>query len=143
MNTRQAQEKLRRYLLFGLRVEWFWAKEAREFATVIGNHSQKINQSTLSYLFSGLQLVFSDRETVCVAKMFDKPNPRYPVRSIKSILNLIEDNSEVWSLPQRDSLVQLLSANEYYSVENKTNGETSRDVVNYYRGTMPSVEKKG
>jgi len=64
MNTQEAEERLKDYLLYGIQSELSWAKEARAVAVVIGKHSQRINSTRFAPLFGRLQEIFSERETL-------------------------------------------------------------------------------
>ncbi len=104
------EEKLENYLTYGILSEVIWAEEARALALVIGNHASKINHSEFRFLFGRLQDIFSERETLGVAKIFDKPDRNYPVRSVSSILNLIEDYSDLWTLSGKNNIETFLLA---------------------------------
>src|SRR5215207_6870975 len=101
MNPDEAQERLNDYLLNGLEAELYWAEEARLVATVIGKHSTRINEKRFGALFGRLQEVFSERETLAISKIFDRPNSRFPTRSIPAILDLVETESSSWALEER------------------------------------------
>ncbi len=142
MNIQEAEEKLENYLLNGIQAELYWAKEARAAAIVIGNHSQKTNNTRFRSLFGRLQEVFSERETLSVAKMFDKPNKRNPVRSISTTLDLLEENADLWNLQERDFLEDFLLKNGFGCMSEKTYREISMAVVEVYRATLPLSTKK-
>jgi len=76
-----------------------------------------------------------------IAKIFDRPR-RFPVRSIPAILNLIEEYAQMWSLPERNYLENMLSSGDYNSFEGKSNEQISLEIVNFFRQSMPSFEKK-
>lgn len=142
MNTQEAEEKLENYLLSGLQAELYWAKEARNVATVIGNHSEVINNTRFRALFGRLQEVFSERETLSVAKMFDRPSRMNPVRSISTTLNLLEENVELWNLRERNFLEDFLLENGYESMSEKTDREISIAVIKVFKETLPLSIKK-
>jgi len=142
MDTQEAEKKLRSYLLYGIQTELTLAQESRGLAFIIGKHSTVINDRDFGSLFARLQEIFSERETLCVAKIFDRPNKRNPLRSISSILNLIEENADLWSLPERSCLEKILTDNGYDSCEKITNRELALNIVSFYRSDMPSIDKK-
>ncbi|MDQ3131319.1 MAG: hypothetical protein M3Q99_11245 [Acidobacteriota bacterium] len=142
MNTQEAEEKLKDYLFSGIRAELYCAKEARAVAKVIGDHSERLGATRFYSLFAWLNVVFSERETLCVAKIFDRPNKKFPVRSISSTLILIEENAGIWSLPERGYLEELLAKNGYDVIKYKSNEQIALAVVEYFWRTIPSVEKK-
>ena len=142
MNTQEVEEKLENYLLYGLQSELYCAKEARAIAIVIGNHSERTNNTRFKALFGRLQEVFSERETLSVAKMFDGPNRRNPVRSIPTTLDLLEEHADLWNLQERDFLEDFLHKNGYGCMSEKTDKEISIAVTEIYRTTLPLSTKK-
>ena len=142
MNTQEAEAKLTNDLLFGIQTELTLAQEARNLAIVIGKHSEIINAKGFGNLFARLQEIFSERETLCVAKIFDRPNRRNPLRSISSILNLIEQYADLWCLPERPFLEKILTDNGHDSYEKVSNRNLALSIVSFYRKDMPSKEKK-
>ncbi len=142
MTIQEAEEKLENYLLYGLQAELHWAKEARTVAIVIGNHSAVINNTRFRTLFGRLQEIFSERETLSVAKIFDRPNRISPVRSISTTLILLEENVDLWNLSERDFLEDFLLENGYGDMSEKTNREISIAVIEVFRKTLPLSAKK-
>ncbi|HEV8159945.1 MAG TPA: hypothetical protein VGP58_13000 [Pyrinomonadaceae bacterium] len=142
MTIQEAEEKLENYLLHGLQAELHWAKEARAVAMVVGNHSQRTNNTRFRFLFGRLQEVFSERETLSVAKIFDRPNRRNPIRSISTTLDLLEEHADLWNLRERDFLENFLHKNGYCSMSEKTDREISIAVVEVYKSNLPLATKK-
>lgn len=142
MTTQEAEEKLENYLLYGLQAELHWAKEARTVAIVIGNHSEVINNTRFRTLFGRLQEIFSERETLSVAKIFDRPNRINAVRSISTTLILLEENVDLWNLQERDFLEDFLLENGYGYMSEKTDREISIAVIEVFKTTLPLSAKK-
>ena len=108
MNEKSVEERLRDYLLNGVAKDIFLAEEAEALAKEIGEHADEINEAGFGRLFGSFQLTLSDRQTLLVTKLFEPTNPRYPIRSIPTILQFLEEHSDEWLLPQRSSLEQSL-----------------------------------
>lgn len=108
MDTDTAILKLKDYLLHGIAKDIFFADEAKSLAVVIGKHAETLNAQGFGHLFGSLQAAYSDRQTLCVTKVFDPESKIYPTRSIPTILNIIENNATLWSLPQRHVLYKML-----------------------------------
>jgi hypothetical protein len=142
MDTEAAEAKLKDYLFQGVVKEIFLADEAKSIAVAIGNHAEQLNAHGFGDLFCSLQLAYSDRQTLCVAKMFDKIH-RYPTRTIPAILDLIEDHASLWSLPQRHMLEgKLISAgHERQQIQAAANASLSKLLASELRRTMPKVER--
>ena len=143
MNTHAAESRLEDYLLNGVAKEIFFADEAKSLVVEIGNSADLLNAQGFGHLFGSLQTAYSDRQTLCVTKMFDPESQRNPTRSIPAILNLIEYNASVWLLPQKHILHKTLIANGHnrQHIESLNNTHLSLATVTYFRSTLPQVER--
>ena len=142
MTKEEAETTLKDYLEKGILAESFWAEEAREMTFAIGRNSQVINARKMGSLFGRLQEIFSDRETLCVAKLFDRPSKKYPTRSIPAVLNLIKEHAAILDVPGRPHLEALLGKNGFIDSDKKTNEELIKDVVLFYESIIPHPDKK-
>lgn len=142
MTHTEAEEKLNDYLMNGIQAELYWAEEARLVAVMIGSHSGRTNSTRFSGLFGRLQEVFSERETLAVAKMFDRPSRHHPVRSIGTTLTILEQNIDNWTLSERNILENFLIENNRGVSSEINDRELSLAVVSHFKSTLPSVEKK-
>jgi hypothetical protein len=138
MDLEEAKKNLFDYLFNGLQSDITRAEEARSAAVVIGKHAEAINKTPFGPLFGELQIIFSDRETLCVAKIFDRLNKRYPVRSISSILDLIRQNESLWDLPGREGLEEYLEENGFAYSSKRNKKELCFDIVDCFNTTLPS-----
>lgn len=143
MNTETEQSTLEDYLLHGIAKEIFFADEAKLLVVEIGKNAETLNTQGFGKLFGSLQVAYSDRQTLCVTKMFDPENPRYPTRSIPAILNLIENNSSIWTLPQKHKLHETLinAGQDRSSVERLDNTQLSLAIASHFRCTLPQVKR--
>jgi hypothetical protein len=141
MNSQTVELTLKDYLLNGVVKEIFFAEEAKYLAQEIGNHADKINAQGFGHLFGSMQVAYSDRQTLCVTKMFDPEDRKYPTRSIPAILNLIEREASSWSLPQRHKLEETLAGTPYDANLFGTVGnvELAVYVASHFRDTLPNV----
>lgn len=143
MNTQTAEETLRDYLMNGVVTDIYWADQAKAAALLIGEHSAFINAEDFGEVFGHLQTIFSDRETMAVAKLYDTPSTQYPTRSIPAMLKLIEQHSGLWSIPERHKLEQLLIHNgtDPALVRGMGNQQVTLDVASYFNRTLPHKSK--
>jgi hypothetical protein len=143
MNTKTAEETLRDYLMSGVVTEIYWADQAKAAAVLIGEHSAFINAEGFGEVFGHLQTIFSDRETMAVAKLYDTPSTQYPTRSISAMLKLIEQHSSLWSLPERHRLEQVLidEGGDAALVRGMGNQQIALEVASHFNGTMPHKSK--
>ena len=69
---------LEEYLMQGIVNEIFHADQAKAMCTEIGNHASQLNSRGYGELFGSLQVTYSDTQTLCIAKIFDSANSKYP-----------------------------------------------------------------
>jgi hypothetical protein len=103
----------------------------------------RFHQEGFGEVFGHLQTIFSDRETMAVAKLYDTPSTQYPTRSIPAMLKLIEQHSGLWSLPERHRLEQLLidEGADPALVRGMGNKQIALEVVSHYKRTLPHKSK--
>lgn len=142
MDTTQAEAMLDEYLVHGIAKEILFADEAKALCVEIGDHAQEVNAQGFGQLFGSLQLAYSDRQTLCVTKMFDPEGRQYPTRSIPAILNLIERHAVLWTLPQKHKLQEMLvlAGHDRQTVLNLDNTQLSLCIVSHFRSRLPMSE---
>jgi hypothetical protein len=133
VKVEEAEKHLKDYLLNGIAAEIFWADEAYALAEEISKHAQSSNATRFRSLFGSLQVIFSDRQTLSVTKLFDKPK-NYPTRSIPATLDYLKAHAELWRVPQQHVLHQILidAGAESASVERLSNAELTYEIVKHY-----------
>lgn len=143
MSTQTVESTLKDYLLDGIAKEIFFADEAKLLVVEIGKYAESLNTQGFGKLFGSLQVAYSDRQTLCVTKMFDPESSRYPTRSIPAILNLIEKNSSIWTLPQTHKLHKTLTdaGQDGHYVEALDNTHLSLAIASHFRSTLPQVQR--
>jgi hypothetical protein len=139
MGTQTAEATLQEYLLQGIAKEIFFADEAKALCVEVGNHAEKVNAQGYGQLFGSLQVSYSGRQTLCVTKMFDPEDRRFPTRSIPATLNLIERHASLWSLPQKQKLQETLviAGHDKQSVFALDNTQLSLAIAAHFKGTLP------
>jgi hypothetical protein len=94
MTVEEAEERLKDYLLYGIAAEVHFADEAYALAEEIGQHVPAIRAAGFESLFGTLQVLLSERQTLSVTKLFDRPN-KHPTRSHSSGARPPEDWSGI------------------------------------------------
>jgi len=143
LNAEQAEERLRDYLVGGVAAELFWADEAYALAEEIGRHVEQIRAADFDRLFGSLQVILSDRQTLSITKIFEPNNPRFPTRSIPSILRYLETNAKLWTIPQRLQLHKTLAeaGEDTARVKQFSASELTHAIVAHYRSTLPARDR--
>ena len=76
MNTAEAEELLKRYLLKGVGARIAYADLSYALAEEIREHAEQINGASFGELFGSLQVMLSDRQTLEATKLFDPEKGR-------------------------------------------------------------------
>jgi AbiU2 len=140
LEATEAERRLKDYILNGIGTEIFFADEAYALAQEIGEHANAIRANGFDSLFASLQVTLSDRQTLSVTKMFDRPS-RYPTRSIPATLDFLKTHASAWAVPQRHAVHRVLidAGAEKRIVERLTNVELTHAVVNHYEGELSDL----
>jgi hypothetical protein len=140
LNTLDAEELLRDYLLNGIGAQINLADQAYALAEEIGKHAKQIHGANFGELFGSLQVMLSDRQTLEATKLFD-PARKYPTRSIPGTLDILERHAPLWRVPQRwkinEALVQ--GGADASDLNQLSKEELTHAIVNYYRTTLPDA----
>ena len=142
MNLEEAEERLQNYLREGIATEIFWADQAFALTEEIGTYAEQINAANFGELFGSLQFALSDRHTLSIAKIFD-PVKRYPTRSIPATLAFLESNAELWRIPGRRRLLQMLveAGSDDSHIVHLNDAELTYALVAHYRNTLPDPKR--
>ena len=125
MTNEEAEKRLHDYLFEGVVSDIFWAEESYALAKKIGDYATQINTAGFGLLFGSLQAILSDRHTLSITKIYEKRRRKYPIRSIPTALDLLEEHSDLWTIPQPQELRGLLlktgySASHVEGLDNKS-----------------------
>src|SRR5215211_3902225 len=104
-----AKETLRCYFMEGIVADLFAAEQTYALLKQIGQNANAINQANFGALFGPLQSVLSNTVLLSVAKVFEKPSRKYPIRSIPSVLQLLESSSNELLVAQRIIVMRRLA----------------------------------
>lgn len=143
MNLAEAEAKLDEYLLNGIAGDIFWAEEAKAFTQKVSDHRDVINAAHYGQLFGSLQTIMTDRLMLSVAKLYDRPDRRYPTRSIPAVLELIGANASIWRLRHRSILEKLLIGvgRDENLIRSMPDADLIGLVVGHYERTRPDENK--
>src|SRR5260370_9979137 len=135
------KDEIANHLRQGIEADLFTAEQTYALLKQIGQNADAINQANFGALFGPLQLVLSNAVFLSVAKLFEKP--KYPTRSIHSVLQLLERSSHELVIEQRIVLLRRLAKagmKDVKSLEKMPDPEITSRIVPFYKQTLPSVE---
>jgi hypothetical protein len=73
----------------GIQIDLYRAEQCFALRAVIFEHAGGINSTSFGYLFGNLQKILYQFALLSVAKVFESPDNRYPLRSIPAVLALL------------------------------------------------------
>ena len=142
MDTAEAEERLRAYLLEGVGAQILWADLAYELAKEISEHREQINESSFGELFGTLLQILSDRQTLEATKLLDQEK-NYPTRSIPGTLALLKRHATLWRIPQRERLIAALAQGDSKDthLDPLSNEDLTYAVVKHYEEKLPDASR--
>ena len=136
-----ARETLRNYLMEGIVADLFTAEQTCALLKQIGQNAGPINQANFGALFGPLQSVLTHSYFLSVAKLFERPDRKYPNRSIPSVLQLMERSSKDLLVTQRQVMFKRLASvgMNISLLWEKSDSEITLEVVRYFGESLPSA----
>jgi len=108
-----------------------------------GGFSDGINFANFGNLFVFLQSILSDKFILNVAKIFEN-SKRYRIHSIPVVIDLLEEHCAVLNIYQKPNFLRVLkeSGLRDSTLEELSDKELTRKVVNHFNSTLPDIHKK-
>jgi hypothetical protein len=137
-----AKQTLKNYFMEGIVGDLFAAEQTYALLKQIGQNAEAINQANLGALFGSLQLILSSSLFLTVAKLFEKPDKKFPNRSIPSVLQLLKRSSNELVINHRPAMFKRLAASgmNVTSLAQLADSEITSAIVQFYTGSLPSAE---
>jgi hypothetical protein len=92
----------------GVVLDLYHAEEVLSLGALIGRDAGRINEATFGALFGSLQIIFGRFLILSVARMFEKPGPTYPIRSIPAGIGVLRDHCDSLNIEERAAIVKSL-----------------------------------
>lgn len=140
MNSEALQNRLNDIIVKGLLEDIIKAERAYLQARTIGENFEAINASDHNIVLGMCQVAFSDAQTLAVTRMFDKPDKKFPTRSVCVILDILGKHAEELPILQPDALFDALRVPQCQrpTLEELNTSELTRAVVKHFQDDMPT-----
>jgi hypothetical protein len=106
----EPEEQLADILRRGLAEDLFFLEEATKLSDFISENAVVINSANFGPFFGNFQTMLGRFLVLQAAKLFEDPNKRFSIRSIKAALEILESSSTVIQIQQRPGLIESLTA---------------------------------
>ncbi len=103
-----SKEQLEDIISKGIIIDIFQAEEALSLARFIGKNADIINKNNFGNFFGSIQFILSQQFILAVTRLYEPPNPRYPIKSIPSALEFIKHNVDNLVIEQKRYLIKKL-----------------------------------
>jgi hypothetical protein len=133
MGEESAKDLLRDYLIKGILTDIYTAEEAYSLASEIGDEAEHVNRAGFGRLFHTLQVTLSDRQTLSVTRIFDQPHRKYLVRSIPTILRLLEQQGSALPIREPQILINVLARSDREPPEVHDHQGITAAIVEHYQ----------
>lgn len=96
-------------ILRGVATDLYHVEEVLFLDDFMGRKADQINAATFGQFFGSLQIILGRFLVLQAARIFEQPNPRYPLRSIPSAIAVLRQYNERLAVEQRPGLIRALS----------------------------------
>ena len=132
---------LRAIVSEGIAIDLFHAHEASSLALEIGEKADGINRATFGAFFGSMQIILNRFHALSVARMFERPNKKYTLRSIPGAISVLRAHATTMPIEQRPGLEDelcRLGANKH-EVSTLSDGELTAFVADFFEGRLRDI----
>lgn len=87
-------EQLKDLITNGIVLEIFEAEQTLALDELIGINAKVINEQRFGSLFRSLQIILGKCFSLAIARLYERPKPKYHIKSIPMALKLLQDNAD-------------------------------------------------
>jgi hypothetical protein len=134
------REELEEYVR-ALATHVLMADRAYAVLRVIGENARRINEQNLGNLFGYFQIVLADHFGLALTKLFERGSSRNRVRSLPTVLDLLERHAETLNVSAGPRLWASLQALGTVPVRSQSCAAVTGTIIETYRRVMPDAVK--
>jgi len=137
-------EELKDIVTEGIALDIFDAEESLAFLDSIGTNADEINKATFGAFFGTLQRYLNRQLVLSVSRLFEEPKKRYRIRSLRTAINVLENNAAAIVIPEKPNLIVALKALGAYTegMEKATDEEITLEVVDFFSAKFPKANQE-
>ncbi|HEY4611392.1 MAG TPA: hypothetical protein VII11_00235 [Bacteroidota bacterium] len=142
MSFDSPKEKIDYFLQKGIVLDIYLSRLAYSLIMTIGKNGQKLDGTPFQLFFRDIQTLLSDHLIVHITKLFEKPNGRYEIVSVPSVLQYIKEYSSTLEIIEKPLVcIQLKSLGVPDAILSNPSTELlNKIIVDYFDSTLPLIE---
>jgi hypothetical protein len=138
-----AQQQLRSMVADGLASDIFRAIESRHLFEAIGEHAERVNESSYRPTFAALQWYASDQFALAITRLLERQNRSYPLQSAHGVLEFLRLHASEITIQEPVFLMQSMQRLRTWfgTVESTSGAEQTAAAVEILAGRLPRHEE--
>jgi len=135
------REELEDIISNGIVLDIFEAEQALSLESLIGINAAAINEQKFGSLFGGLQVILGKCFILAVTRLYEKPNPKYRIRSILEALKLLEKYAKEFDIKRKPLVMRKLEELGYDAeqLQNMSDADLTLKIVKHFSGSLPKT----
>jgi hypothetical protein len=133
------REELEDIISNGIVLDIFEAEQTLALENLIGINAVVINEYKFGSLFGSLQVILAKCFILAVTRLYERPNPRYRIRSIPEALKVLEKYDKAFSIKRKSIVIDKLEELGYDAEQLKrmSDVELRLKIVKYFSSNLP------
>jgi hypothetical protein len=133
------REELEDIISNGIVLDIFEAEQALALENLIGINAAAINEQKFGSLFGSLQVILAKCFILAVNRLYEKPNPRYQIRSIPEALKVLEKYAKEFDIKRKSIFIGKLEELGYDArqLKNMSDVDLTLKIVKYFSENLP------
>lgn len=133
------REELEDIISNGIVLDIFEAEQALALESLIGINAAAINEQKFGSLFGSLQVILAKCFILAVTRLYEKPNPRYQIRSIPEALKILEKYAKEFGIKRKSIVIGKLEELGYDAgqLQKMSDIDLTLKIVKHFSENLP------
>jgi len=133
------KEELEDIISNGIVLDIFEAEQALALESLIGINAAAINEQKFGSLFGSLQVILAKCFILAVTRLYEKPNPRYRIRSIPEALKVLEKYAKEFDIKRKSIVIGKLEELGYDvgQLQKMSDVDLTLKIVKHFSENLP------
>ncbi len=133
------REELEDIISNGIVLDIFEAEQALALESLIGINAAAINEQKFGSLFGSLQVILAKCFILAVTRLYEKPNPRYQIRSVSEALKVLEKYAKEFDIKRKSIVIGKLEELGYDGgqLQKMSDVDLTLKIVQHFSENLP------